>query len=274
MIKNKKLLIDADCPMCRIYGKGFEKLQLIDSETVTSYQTAGDQYCWDVNLDRARSEIAFLDTKTKETVYGIDAFIEIISQNSPRFKHFLSLTPIHWVLLKFYRFISFNRKVIASSSSSNAALTCEPDTHKTYRWTYIFSTAIFTGFVLSIFGQRLSAAVGFTYFPMVEYAICFGQIIWQGSLAKRFYNEKFLDYLGNMSTVSLLGALLLVPAILIQSLLGLGPLYLITAFGLVLLIMLQTHLSRCKKLNISNRLTFSWISYRILILAVLIFAAS
>lgn len=274
MIKNKKLLIDADCPMCQLYGKGFETLQLIDSETVTPYQTVGDQYCWSVNLDRARSEIAFVDTKTKETVYGIDAFIEIVSQNSPHLNRVLRFSLIHWILLKFYRLISFNRKVIASSHGINPGLTCEPDVHKRYRWTYILSTAIFTGFVLSIFGQRLSTALGFTYFPMVEYAICFGQIIWQGTVAKSFYPDKFLDYLGTMSTVSFIGALLLIPALLIQSLLGLGPLYLIIAFGLVVLIMFQTHLSRCKKLEMSKWMTFSWISYRILILVLLIFIGS
>ncbi|NEN24330.1 DUF393 domain-containing protein [Cryomorpha ignava] len=273
MIKNKKLLIDADCPMCQLYGKGFERLHLIDSQTVIPYQNTGDQYCWSVNLDRARSEIAFVDTETKETVYGIDAFIEIVSQNSPGLNRFLRFSPFHWILLKFYRLISFNRKVIASSKGLNPGLACEPDVHRAYRWTYIISTAIFTGFVLSILGQRLSAALGFTYFPMMEYGICFGQIIWQGIVAKSFNKTKFLDYLGNMSTVSFLGALLLIPALLIHSILGLGPLYLIIAFGLVVLIMLQTHLSRCKTLEMSKWMTFSWIGYRILVLALLILIA-
>lgn len=270
MIKNKKLLIDADCPMCRLYGKGFEKLQLIDSETATPYQSSAERYCWSVNLDRAKSEIAFVDTKTNKTVYGIDAFIEIISQHSTRLNRVLYFPPIHWFMLKLYRFISFNRKVIASSDSHTSGLNCTPAVHKTYRWTYILSTALFTGLILSIFGSRLSHAVGFTYFPMLEFAICFGQIIWQGVAAKAFYPDKFLDYLGNMSTVSLLGALLLIPALLIHSLTGLGALYLIIAFGLVVLIMFQTHLSRCKKLEISNWMTFSWIGYRALVLLMLI----
>ncbi len=270
MIKNKKLLIDADCPMCRVYGKGFEKLKLIDQNTVIPYQDSASEYCWSVNLDRARSEIAFADKQNGVTVYGIDAFIEIISQNQPRLNWFLNLRLVHWLLLKLYRFVSFNRKVIASSANPMTGISCKPDVHIGYRWSYILFTALFTGFILSIFNSSLMSALGLRYNPYLEYAICFGQIAWQGSIVTNLYRQKSLDYLGNMSTVSLLGALLLIPVILINGFLSLGAIYLIISFGLVVLIMFQAHVSRCKKLGISLSISASWIAYRLLILSLLI----
>jgi len=270
MIKNKKLLIDADCPMCQLYGKGFEKLQLIDSETVTPYQNAAEQYCWSVNLDRAKSEIAFIDLHTSETVYGIDAFIEIIGDKSQWLSRFLNFAPIHFVLSKLYRFISFNRKVIAYTSKPTQGLSCEPAVHKGYRWAYIITTAIFTGFILSIFGSKVSASLGFGYSPFLEYAICFGQIAWQGIAVGTAHHGKTLEYLGNMSSVSFLGALLLIPVILISNLFSFGAFYLLISFGIVVLIMLQSHLSRCQRLGISKWATASWIGYRLLVLAAII----
>ncbi len=270
MIKNKKLLIDADCPMCRLYGKGFEKMQLIDSDTVTPYQNAAKEYCWSVNLDRAKSEIAFIDTHTNETVYGVDAFIEIIADKSEWLSRFLNFAPIHFMLKKLYRFISFNRKVIAYSSTPTEGLSCEPSVHKGYRWAYVITTAIFTGFILSIFGAKLSAALGIGYSPFLEYVICFGQIAWQGLAVRTTYNGKTLEYLGNMSSVSFLGALLIIPVILISNLFSFGGPYLIISFGIVVLIMLQSHLFRCERLGISKWVTASWIGYRLLVLATII----
>ena len=37
-LQNYKLLIDADCPMCRMYGNAFEAKGLIEKGTCSPYQ--------------------------------------------------------------------------------------------------------------------------------------------------------------------------------------------------------------------------------------------
>lgn len=266
MIKNKKLLIDADCPLCRLYGNGFQKLQFIDSQTVVHYQNAAPDYCWAINLERAKSEIAFLDEKTGATSYGIDAFIEIIGSRSRIIRQFMNWAPIHFILRKLYRFVSFNRKVIAESPSHSKGISCAPAVHRGYRWAYVLITAFFTGFVMSKFGNRLFGLLGFHQLPYLEYAICLGQILWQGAAIRITSSPKTLDYLGNMSTVSMVGALLMIPVILIEYAFNLGAPYLLISFAIVVLIMINMHIARCRNLGISNRLTISWVGYRALIL--------
>lgn len=266
MIKNKKLLIDANCPLCRLYGNGFEKFHFIDGETVTYYQTSAIDYCWKVNLERAKSEIALIDGTTGETKYGIDALLEIIGTKFPRLGSVLNYQPLYFILSKFYRLVSFNRKVIAMRSSDVKGLSCTPPVHKVYRWTYILLASIFTGFVLTKFANLLNNALGFKSIPYLEYAICFGQIVWQGAVVRYSFPKKTLDYLGNMSTVSFLGGILLIPVLLIQHVFGLGEIYLLISFCLVLLIMVQNHISRCKNLDIPIWITFTWLGYRTLIL--------
>ena len=62
MLKNNKLLIDKNCPMCRIYGKGFTKLKLVDDQTVIDYQTAEEKIFAQIDQERAKSEVALYDT--------------------------------------------------------------------------------------------------------------------------------------------------------------------------------------------------------------------
>ena len=78
MLKNRKLLIDQDCHMCNIYGKCFSKIGLIDKNTISPYQTIHDSYANQIDMERAKNEIALLNTETSTTHYGIDAMIEIV----------------------------------------------------------------------------------------------------------------------------------------------------------------------------------------------------
>ncbi len=67
-------------------------------------------------------------------------------------------------------------------------------------------------------------------------------------------------------TVSLMGTLLLIPALLTNF----APLFYIIYFGIVVLIMFLEHLRRCRTLQLNYYPTVSWILFRLTILAVII----
>jgi len=126
MIKNHKLFLDTDCPMCKLYGNCFVSLKWLDQHTLASYQNTITQYAEKLNVHKARNEIALHNESTGQTVYGIKAFIKILSENSWFFKWLLNFPLIQWILYKLYSFISYNRKVIYPAATNNATHSCIP----------------------------------------------------------------------------------------------------------------------------------------------------
>ncbi|MEM1136262.1 MAG: hypothetical protein AAGI07_10525 [Bacteroidota bacterium] len=253
--------------MCKLYGTGFTKLKLVDEHTVSPYQKMPENDCAYIDMQRAKNEIALYDTNSKETVYGIDAMIAIISQQNKAFKKLLKL--LRPILLIIYKFISYNRKVIYPAKMKDNERDCTPDFHLTYRWVYILTVALFTGWVLHEYIGQIYLAFGLTNSWQQEVMVCFGQILWQ-SLAIYFLNRKHtIEYLGNMSTVSLLGSLLLLPPLLIQLYSGVHVLYLLICFMVVVSLMLLEHIRRCKLKNFPAALSVSWVLYRTFVLVII-----
>ncbi len=270
MLKQAKLLIDQDCPMCKAYGKGFIKAKLIDSHTLSPYQSSSTAITSKVNMDRARNEIALV--MEDETVYGIDALIKILTQNNTLFYKVLNLKWIYKVLNFFYHFISYNRKVIYPvAQSSQDKYTCTPDMHKGFRWAYILFVALVTGLILNYFSSAVFAQMGLSHSPYIEWIMCFGQIIWQAMLITMLQKDKTLDYLGNMSTVSLIGGILVSIVLLANYLITMNAILLLTAFGAIVCLMLYEHIRRCSIMGLSFCMTISWVLYRTIFLILLIY---
>ncbi len=270
MLKNRKLLIDKDCPMCNIYGKCFSEIGLIDKNTISPYQTIHDFYANQIDMERAKNEIALLDTETATTHYGIDAMIEILAHHSTLFKKFLYSQLIYAFLLRLYRFISYNRKVIYPTLKNENLRDCTPEVNTKYRWFYIIFVAIFTGLVLNQFAFHLNARLGWEHTWVREFLICFGQIGWQLVAISFFKKNKRLDYLGNMSTVSMIGGILLLPVILVNYYFPISLIGLTSMFGIVVSIMLVEHIRRCKLLDVPFAMTISWVGFRTVVLGIIL----
>ncbi len=270
MIQNHKLFLDTDCPMCKVYGNCFVYLKWLDPKTLTSYQKTITQYDGKVDAHIARNEIALYNEQTGQTVYGIQAFTKILSANNRFFKWLLSFAPFQWLLRKFYFFITYNRKVIYPSAINQTANACVPDFNVRYRSLYIFMVALITGFILNQFTFNLYQALSLTHTWWLEYLVCFGQIVWQGSVAHFITKHKTIEYLGNMSTVSLIGGILIIPLLLVNQFFSFSAITLLAYFGIVVSMMLAEHIRRCKLLNISLWLTCSWVIYRMLVLMLIL----
>ncbi|WP_405378020.1 hypothetical protein [Nonlabens sp. Asnod3-A02] len=271
MISNHKLLIDKNCPMCNIYGSTFKKLNMVDQDTISPYQLVGQDLTATIDMHRAQNEVALHDTVTGTTIYGLDSMIELFSQGKSWIKKPLKFPFIYFPLKQLYKFITYNRKVIAGNKKSPVEdRTCEPDFNYFYRTLFIFFTAIFTGLVLNSYTYQITDYFGFQTPWYVEYMICFGQVVWQGVMITLWSRKNSWDYLGNMSAVSTLGGILLLPILLLQQFIELHPFLYIGYFMLVVGGMLFEHIRRCRNMHLGWIPTVSWLTFRNVVLGIII----
>ena len=270
MIKGSKLLLDKNCPMCHIYGKCFEKMGLIDENTITYYQVVDEEVFDKIDPIKAKSEVAFFNDKTGETYYGVRAFLHILSHNNRFIKWFLNTKIMFFLAQKTYRFISYNRQVMAGKFINPTERDCTPSYRLSYRLAYIILVAIITGIILNHFTFLVDNGQGKFYNPYTEFIVAFGQIAWQFAAIHLINKKKRLDYLGNMSTVSLIGGLLLIPLFIFNALGDLNPTQLLLYFAIVVFSMFMMHLKRTKNLGLPFSMTLSWVAFRIVALGLII----
>lgn len=268
MLVNNKLLIDNDCPMCKAYGSCFIAFKMVDKDTISPYQTTDSSLIKNVDLKRAKNEIALHDTNSNKTLYGLDALIKIITQKNEHLKKIAAF--MYPFFLRCYKLISFNRKVIYPTSKITEGRDCTPDFNLKYRIAYIILVALFTGLILQKYAGLIYFSIGWESNKLQEIAICFGQILWQYFAFHIISKDRVnvLEYLGNMSTVSLIGGILLLPILIVHSFVGLSVWLLIGYFVAVVSIMFLEHIRRCKLKNFPGSLSMSWVLYRMLILSI------
>jgi len=256
--------------MCGIYGRCFTNFGLIDKQTVVHYQTIEEGYVSQIDMERAKTEIALFDSSTASTTYGIDAMIKIVANGNSFLTKILHSKFIYAFLLRLYRFVTYNRKVIYPTATEKNVRECIPEINHKYRWMYILWVAVFTGFILNQYAFHINAAFGLEHNWIRELYICFGQIAWQLVAIYFFRKEKALEYLGNMSTVSMIGGILLLPILWLNSIFEFHVLGLLGGFMMVVGIMFFEHIRRCKLLGLPIWMTVSWVTYRTVVLGIIL----
>lgn len=267
-LNNYKLIIDKDCPMCQLYGGAFEKTGMIEQGTCSPYQTIDVAVANQIDMNKARNEIAFYDTRTQKTFYGLDSLVYIIVHNLPFLKPILKNTIVDFLLRKLYKFISFNRKIIAPSSQQPNERACVPDLNLKYRFLYMAFVVIASSTVLFHFTKPINELMGWRNYLGREFLICIGQLIWQGIIFHKLPKAQLLDYLGNMMTVSMIGTLLLLPILLTPIT---SPIFHLFYFIMVVSFMLVEHVRRCRILGLGWLPSISWILYRLIVLIIISF---
>lgn len=265
-LSNHALLIDADCPMCQLYGKAFERTDLLEAGSCKSYQYTDEATSAQVDMNRARNEIALLNLQTQQVHYGVDALRLILTQRFGWLRHLIDPPMLYWFWKKLYRFVSTNRKVIAPAALQANQLDCRPDLHVQYRWLYIVLVVGFASATLSAFCQPIYRWAGWSVGFGTELGICTVQLLWQSALLGRRLRNQHLDYLGNLMTVSLIGALLLLPGVWLAPNIGeVPPIAWLTYFAVVVALMLLEHLRRCRVLGLGYLPSVLWVLYRVVI---------
>ncbi len=264
-LKNHTLIYDKDCPMCAVYSSAFIGSGMLDKNGREAFCEISleDKNLLDYN--RSRNEIALINHQENKVIYGLDSLLLIIGNSFPLLVKIAKIQPLYWFFQKLYKLVSFNRKQIIPSVKDTEKDACVPDFNLKYRLLYIGFVAVFSAFVLSEFSPKLWQNLTPNFYR--ELSVCLAQIFWQTLFLKSFLKDNFWNYLGNMMTVSLLGTLLLIPALF----LNFNELFFGVYFFLVVSVMFFEHFRRCKILKLGFLPTFSWLIFR-LTLALLIFA--
>lgn len=262
------LLYDAECPACATYTQLFVKTRMIAREVRQPYDKM--LHVLKVNIDwvRASNEIALVNHKTGEVHYGIDSLFKIIASSFPVFAPLFALKPFRWLMAKLYFFISYNRKVIVPGKQSEECSVCAPTLNYPYRVMYLFVTWLFTSWVLMQFSHLLPPLVPASHVGR-EFLICGGQLLFQGILVWGIGKRQLIYYLGHLMTVSLMGALLLLPVLWVgQSIVP--PHLALLYFLLVVGIMLLEHIRRINIIGLPWCVSATWVLYRLLILLLIL----
>lgn len=259
---------DDECPACALYTKAFVAGGFIESSGRQKYSTIDSKMELGIDMDRARNEIALKNSKTGEVLYGIDSLFAIISRKLPITKPLFRNTLFRSLIQKLYFLISYNRKAIAPGKRFETDQICYPDMHLGYRWLYIAIAWLITSFILTNYSSLLNPLISESSL-FREFLICGGQILFQGSIVYLIWPERTIHYLGNMMTVSMIGAILLMPMLILghyyeNSLLYAG------FFSLVVFYMTLIHFKRVKVLGLPFWLTLTWLLYRGIILLVIL----
>jgi predicted DCC family thiol-disulfide oxidoreductase YuxK len=261
-------IFDAECPLCRAYSSAFIKTGMLDKNGREAYQQMTEQTCTLIDKDRARNEIALINTVSGEVYYGIDSIFKVLGNSYPVFKPLFAFSPFRWIMKKVYSFISYNRKVIMPGKQT--ADTCVPDLNIKYRWMYLLFTWLVTSFILTRYSNYLTGVIPASKF-FREFFICGGQIVFQAIVIQILAKGKVLQYLGNMMTISFAASLLLVLFVLVGKIFSIvNPLIYTGFFMLIVLFMFLEHIRRMKLIGISWMASASWVVYRVIVLILIL----
>lgn len=265
-LANHIILYDEECPMCLAYTKAFTALDMLPKNGREAYQKTPDYICPFIDKQRAANEIALINVETGEVTYGISSIFKILGNAFPFSKPLFNFAPFHWLMTKAYAFISYNRKVIIPSEVK--VHTIQPDFKIQYRVAYLIFTWTVTAYILTSYAHLLTNFVplGNKY---REYLICGGQIFFQAIIIGFYKREKLWDYLGNMMTISVAGALLLIVPLFLDRWLEITPILYIMYFLMVAGLMLLEHLRRSRILKISLLMSITWVLYRLIVLGLI-----
>jgi len=266
-LKDHVILYDSECPMCKVYTHAFTSTGMLDKEGRAPYQEMPSFACPVVDQQRAVNEIALVNTVTGEVNYGIESLFKVIGHSFPVFSPLFSFPPFVRLMRKVYAFISYNRKVIIPAPKT-AGHALAPSFSLRYRILWLFFTVAVAGFVLTRYAGLLTGILpkGNSY---REYFIAGGQLLFQGLAVSLFARAKSWDYLGNMMTISLAGALLLLPLLAMSTVVHVSAEVAAGYFLVVAALMLLEHIRRTKLLAIGWGLTLSWLVYRGIVLLVI-----
>lgn len=262
-LPNHTLVYDSDCPMCDLYTLSFISAGMLDDNGRVKYGCAKVPASFD--NERARNEIALVDYETGTVTYGLDSLVKVLGHSYPGLKTIAGFPPVRCFLRGLYSFISYNRKVIAPPSEFERRGSCTPTYHTGYRVAYIVFAWLVTSFILTSYASHLV--------PLItpgsngrEFLICGGQIVFQMVFVRFMTRDRLMHYIGNMMTVSLIGALLLVPMLIAANAFALVDVWwFVVWFMMIVTFMLFIHWKRVKMLGLSEMATVTFIAYQVLV---------
>jgi hypothetical protein len=263
------IIYDDECPLCKEYTKAFVKIGMLDKSGREPYSKMINGNHLNIDWNRARNEIALVNKKDNTVKYGVDSIETIICNSFPVFKVLFKARLFRFFIDRLYLFISYNRKVVAPGKGGEGSSTCIPDFNVSYRLAYLVFAWFFTSMIL-VFYSKLAAPL----FPASdftrEFLVCGAQVFFQGAIVFFVRRDRAIHYLGNMMTISVVGALMLVPTFLLVEFIK-SNLFYIAYFLVVVVFTFFEHLRRVKLLGLPWYISATWVLYRLIVLCIILY---
>ena len=211
-MKNQKVIIyDDTCPMCRWYTRKFVQVGLLEEENRHSFSRYTEKELSGlVDMEKSRDEIPLIDLTGGATLYGVDSLVYILSQRFPVLDKLMRFPFMKGMVKRMYKFISYNRRVIAGGLRDKGSIDCSPNFNLTYRLWYLFIALSLSGVILVNYM--------YTFLPASAAVIALVAVAMLFVPAFIMKLEDGFNYLGLLLTALLLSSLLLVPALYLEQL--------------------------------------------------------
>lgn len=218
-MKNKVIIYDDSCPMCKWYTGEFVNTGMLDAKNRLGFSEADTDILQNIDIERSRHEIPLYDLETKQTLYGPDALYCLLGEKMPFFKPLFRNAIFRAFITQLYQIITYNRRIIAGSSAPKIGFDCAPDFNLFYRSLYIVLATIASVLIAkNIIAYSLSyQSQGIKLMIIVISLIIFLFVLLGLFLPKR------VSYWGHLATILLADNLFAGLILLITSCVGGSP---------------------------------------------------
>jgi predicted DCC family thiol-disulfide oxidoreductase YuxK len=247
----KILLYDDYCPLCTWYSGLFVKYKLLKPENRVPFSKADIEILTSIDIEKAKDEIPFFDTKTGETLYGIDSLLEILGQKKPVIKSIGNFRLVKWFLQRLYKLISYNRKVIVAKKCGPGSFDCSPGFNVFYRILFMILFLFFNSFMLLPLHYNLFTGLSFyhLYFHQLQAAhLIFVSI--NCAVAVFLKQKQAIEFLGQINMLALITILLLIPIMVFSCLIMATESIIIIYLASLTALIIREYFRRMKYANI------------------------
>lgn len=204
------LLYDEECSLCRWYTRNFVRFGFIDSPALIPYQKGVDDARFLFDATRARAEIALVSDEEEKVRYGLDSLLFIIGRKWKWMERIGRILPVYAFFVLLYKFVSYNRKIIAPSAC-NGNCSCDPPFSAFWRSAFI---ALFS--LLSVLVLHQSLAFDYTLL-IFHFAL---QFVFQWTIFMLVDLPGFEKYTGVLALANFQQALVIALFVFIQTQFG------------------------------------------------------
>lgn len=199
MKTEKAIIYDDNCPMCKWYTGAFVEANLLTSANRISFSELSESpLAEQIEMQRSKHEIPLVDLAGGKTIYGVDSLVHLLQPKFPILGKLMQVQPISYLVRRLYKFISYNRGIMAPSYPSYRKYDCTPDFHLGYRLMLV----LLLGGLGSILSYPTLLEFGFQ-----QHALLLGLgLLFLGA---PFMKGHYISYLGHVSVVLFLVGLLL-----------------------------------------------------------------
>jgi len=209
------LVYDDNCPVCSWYSSLFVRYGFLSEGGRQAFSTLDDSLLTKIDFNKGRNEIPLINISSGEVLYGIDALLFILGHRFKFINSIGNIRPVKWMLQKFYKFISYNRKVIVAKKCNSGNIDCSPDLNYFYRILFMLVFLVFNTVMLPpVYNIILSRLPSVKIDAKDIIMAHFGLVLINCCCALSFSKQKAVDYLGQANMLALLAILSIIPLLI------------------------------------------------------------